>query len=484
MNVIDRGRQIDLRQEQAGPMGRDPYRQQSKLTGLWTRRSDGSLRTQVMRNMGVSLVVRVFSMGGGLLMQLVLARLLGLTEFGLYTYAWASMLTLLIIGKMGFEFSSIRFVADYHTQQEWGLLRGFMLQARWLVLGMTVFAALGAAIALQALLRTSRLEPETVQVFGVALVVMPIWGIAEVQSGILRGANRLSIALFTQNAMLPLGIALLAPLLLLIDGARTAVGALVISAVVALITVSLQFAMIRCVIPRAAGRVVPVFQTRAWLKVSGAMMLSTGVEQLMRQLDVIVVGTLIGAAATGVYAVAARFARLINIGLQISNQSTAHMYTPLYRQGRQAELQKVVSFTALVTMLTTIPLVLLLFFFPDPILTLFGESFSQQGTVALQILLVGQSANAIAGPNGVLMYMTRYQNEMIFILVTTLLIDLLLMLLLIPHLGLAGVAVAVSVAAVFRNAATVWRVRRHLGIDTTIFAPTVWRQLAFRASNQ
>ena len=206
-------------------------------------------------------------------------------------------------------------------------------------------------------------------------------------------------------------------------------------------------------------------------------MLSTGVEQLMRQLDVIVVGAFIGTAASGIYAVAARFAKLVNVGLQISNQSTAHMFTPLYRQGRQEELQKVVSFTTFITMLTTIPIIAVLFFFPEQILRLFGEAFSQEGALVLQILLVGQFVNAISGPNGVLMYMTQYQNEMIVILLAALLLDVFLMIVLVPSLQLAGVALAASTATTFRNLATTWRVHYHLSINTTIFTPYVWNEL-------
>ncbi len=427
--------------------------------------------------MGISLAVKFMSLLGGVLMQLILARILGVNEFGLYTFVWATMSTLLIVGKMGFEFSSIRFVADYRVQQNWDLLTGFVRRSRWLVLALTIGEAAVAALILNALHSSGRIESSMFQTFSMALVVMPFFGLLEVQAGILRGANWLSVALFTQNAMFPIGVGLLAPLIILFDLPRTATSAMLISFIVTVSTVLLQFVLIRRAMPAAARGVTPAYETRSWLKVSGAIMLSTGVEQLMRQLDVIVVGAFIGTAASGIYAVAARFAKLVNVGLQISNQSTAHMFTPLYRQGRQEELQKVVSFTTFITMLTTIPIIIVLFFFPEQILRLFGEAFSQEGALVLQILLIGQFVNAISGPNGVLMYMTQYQNEMIVILVAALVLDVFLMIVLVPSLQLAGVALAASTATIFRNLATTWRVRYHLSINTTIFTPYVWKEL-------
>jgi O-antigen/teichoic acid export membrane protein len=204
------------------------------------------------------------------------------------------------------------------------------------------------------------------------------------------------------------------------------------------------------------------------------MMVSSGIDQSLRQIGVIVIGIFIGTTQSGIYAVAARFARLVNVGLQISNQSTAHMLTPLYAQKRDEELQKVVSMTALATMLTTVPIVVVLLIWPSTILAFFGKAFAVQGVLAFRILLVGQLVNSLSGPNGLLMNMTDYQNDMLRILLLTLVVNLGFLPFFVPMFGVAGVALATTLAICFRNVVATIRILNRLGINTTIFSRYVW----------
>ncbi|MCB0110973.1 MAG: polysaccharide biosynthesis C-terminal domain-containing protein, partial [Caldilineaceae bacterium] len=104
------------------------------------------------------------------------------------------------------------------------------------------------------------------------------------------------------------------------------------------------------------------------------------------------------------------------------------------------------------------------------LLLVFGEEFSEQGALILQILLLGQFANALAGPNGILLVMTKYQSAMVWALLSTLLINLLLLLVLVPKWGIIGIAVATSVAVLFRNIVLCTQVKQRLQINTTIFS--------------
>lgn len=117
------------------------------------------------------------------------------------------------------------------------------------------------------------------------------------------------------------------------------------------------------------------------------------------------------------------------------------------------------------------------FLFPSQMLSLFGEEFSQQGTILFQILLAGQFANAVAGPNGVVMYMTGYHTDMFWILLSTLAVSVAAIILLLQTMGVVGVAYATSLVMIFRNVVTTWQVRRRLGIDTTVFSLVRWNRL-------
>jgi O-antigen/teichoic acid export membrane protein len=200
------------------------------------------------------------------------------------------------------------------------------------------------------------------------------------------------------------------------------------------------------------------------------MMLGSGFARILHQMDILVGGSFIGTAASGIYSVADRFANLVNFGLQISNQSTAHMYTPLYVNGQKQKLQRVVSLTVLIAVITTVPIVAALFTWLNQTLALFGEAFSEQGAIILQFLLFGQFVHVVSGPNGLLMQMTNYQNEMALIQLATLVFDAALLVALVPTFGLLGAAIAAASATVFRNLVITVRVQRHLGINPTAFS--------------
>ena len=59
-------------------------------------------------------------------MQFVLVRILGVEQFGVYTIIWTAAITVAILGKLGYELSSIRYIADYRVHQQWALMLGFI----------------------------------------------------------------------------------------------------------------------------------------------------------------------------------------------------------------------------------------------------------------------------------------------------------------------------------------------------------------------
>ncbi len=60
-------------------------------------------------------------------------------------YAWMNIL--LLAGRQGFDVATVRFVADYRSRAEWGLLRGYLRFSRTLVAAASV--AVAAAMALE-----------------------------------------------------------------------------------------------------------------------------------------------------------------------------------------------------------------------------------------------------------------------------------------------------------------------------------------------
>ena len=87
--------------------------------------------------------------------------------------------------------------------------------------------------------------------------------------------------------------------------------------------------------------------------------------------------------------------------------------------------------------------------------------------------MAGVVARAAVGPAESLLTMTGNQNICAAVYAVTLALNVTLSILLIPHLGLWGAAIATAASMVFEAAALSFTVWRRLGIVMAIFVPAV-----------
>ncbi|MGA7303361.1 MAG: oligosaccharide flippase family protein, partial [Rhodothermales bacterium] len=76
------------------------------------------------RGAGVAFITQVSAVGLGYLTHVLLARLMGVTEYGVYVYALAWATPLAALGGLGVHMVALRFVPAYATSKAYGLIRG------------------------------------------------------------------------------------------------------------------------------------------------------------------------------------------------------------------------------------------------------------------------------------------------------------------------------------------------------------------------
>src|SRR5688500_3740610 len=115
----------------------------------------------LQRRLGVSILgsfgFKVTSTVLGLVSNILLARLLNLTEYGLYTYATAWPVLLSVFAALGFDRFLVRQIAVYQARSAWGLTRGLLRRANQVVSATSVCWAL-ATVLIITLLNTSEQE--------------------------------------------------------------------------------------------------------------------------------------------------------------------------------------------------------------------------------------------------------------------------------------------------------------------------------------
>lgn len=419
-----------------------------------------------------SFAVKVGGAALALLTQLALTRFLGVESYGKYIYAVTWMNVAMLVGTLGYETASVRFVAEYYAQQQWKLLRGFQRYSRSLVWKASI--VLGGIMALAAWMLVT--DPELLYAFWAASLLTPLLASLHVRASELRGLRRVVRALFLKEVFRPL--LFLLGLLALIPGiglALQAGHAILVYAGSALITVGVLALLIRRLLRPDVTRSDAEYRSGLWWRAARDMLLVASFDLILLRADTIMVGAFLGTDEAGLYAIASRVARLLVFILTAINTVLAPLAAELYATDEHAELQRVVTLGARAAIAVASVGAVILLVWDQEILGLFGPAFTASAS-ALWILVGAQLVNTLAGSAVLLLNMTDHQQIAAKILGAGAVLNLLLNAVFIPLFGLVGAAWATTLTMIFWNVAANVSVWRTIRIVPTAFPwPSSWR---------
>jgi len=421
-----------------------------------------------------SFLVRATGMGIVFGLQVFLARVMGVDQYGIYIYVLTWMTVLLLVVTHGWDTTTIRYVSSYSANEGWNLLRGFLFKChiRPFVTGLAV----GSIVVITALLIRQYIDYELFLVLMVGSLVLPFNALLQVESAAIQGMKRVVLAQLPQQVIRPLLLfGVIAIPLFVFDITPNAVFVMTMNVASAAAVMLIAFLFLRSSIPHEVLSVSPEYRDKEWMGVALPLLLVSGFIMLMNRLDILMLGVLTNTTDAGIYSAASRIAELASSGMVAVNVIMAPLIANLYATGKYVELQRLVSQAALGAIAIAIPAGAILLFYGKEILRLFGSDF-EDGFAPLVVLVVGHLMNALVGSVGFLMTMTGQQHAAAYILGISALMNAVLNILLIPVYGMLGAACATAVTMALWNAAMATVVRKRLGIFPTIFA--AWR--AFR----
>jgi O-antigen/teichoic acid export membrane protein len=166
----------------------------------------------------------------------------------------------------------------------------------------------------------------------------------------------------------------------------------------------------------------------------------------------------------GVYAAAVRVAQALVLFLIAVNYMFSPFVADLHARGERERLDGLYKALTRWTLAGTLPLLLLLLVVPGPILLIFGAGFTS-GTTALRILLIGQLVNVAVGSVGFILIMVGRTGWDLVVYAGSFALDLVVAILLIPHLGMNGAAIAQTITLTVSNSIRLWLVWRLVHIQ-------------------
>src|SRR3978361_661932 len=101
----------------------------ARLRAMLGGSSEASLTKRLA---GTIFIIRVVSAGLAYLSQILLARWMGGSDYGVYVYVWTWVLLLGSMMDFGISASAQKLIPEYRTRGEHALLRGFLSGSRWM----------------------------------------------------------------------------------------------------------------------------------------------------------------------------------------------------------------------------------------------------------------------------------------------------------------------------------------------------------------
>lgn len=401
------------------------------------------------------------------LVSVILARLLSSGGYGAYTYALAWVVLLGVPGILGTDQLLVRELALYRTRGAWDLIRGFIRQANAAVLLASFALAVGAAALAKVVL--SGRDAQSVAVFWLALVLLPLITLTRVRQAALQGLNILVFGQLPETIVQPsMFLLLLAAAYWTLGKHLTATWAMGMNVAATAVAFVIGALLLRKYLPAAAKSAKPAYPDWAWLRSALPLMFLSSVAVIYGQADVLILGAIKGAKAVGMYGVADRGAELLAFLFTAAISAMAPTIASLYAGGDLQALQQMVTKLVRLTLALTLPVAIAFIGFGYWVLLwIYGADYVA-GQRALAILSAGQFVNVAMGPVGMLLIMTGHEKDATWSIGISAVVNVALNFALVPKWGLEGAAISAASSMVLWNCLMARAVYRRFGIHPTV----------------
>lgn len=423
-----------------------------------------SLKADLVRGFSGNSGLKVFNMLLSLASGLLLARLLGPEGYGVYAFLLSIVALLGLPTQGGLPTLVMRETARYEHARSWKKLRGLIVTANIFVIVFSIFTALIAGLVAWSLWKGNNAQ---IEAFLWALILMPLIAFGNLRGATLRGLRKVVQGNFPEQIVRPLIVVSLLVLSLTLNWEITPKIAVQYTLIGSLLAFIVGASMLMRIFPHEAKTVSAQRESSLWLKSLIPLTIFSSLNIVNNQMGIILLGVLGTPEDMAFFRVAFQGAALVPFGLLVLNAVLAPHIVHLYEAGEKLKLQHMLTTSARVALVLTIPLVSVFVLWGDVfVAVLFGEAYLPAVSVLL-VLTAGQLVNVVAGSVGLVLNMLGHEMETVKASIGSLIINVVLAVLLIPQMGVSGGAIAVAVSMSFWNIRLIFRTHAITGLNPT-----------------
>jgi O-antigen/teichoic acid export membrane protein len=433
--------------------------------------SGGSREASVTRRLaGTIFLIRVISAAMAYASQILLARWMGGSEYGVYVYVWTWVLLLGSMMDFGISSSAQKIIPEYRTRGESALLRGFLTGSRWMTFAVSALFALLLAGLVRAL--SPWIDADAVMPLYIGCMTLPAFVVANTQDGIARSHDWMRLGLMPQFIVRQTLIIVLTAGAFVLGFRLGAIAAMIASATAVWIATAGQMVVLN---RRLDGHIAPgpkAYDFRGWLAVSLPILLVESFYLLLSYTDVLVLQQFRSSEEVGVYFAVVKTLALVSFIHYAMSATTAHRFAEYHATGDSERLAAYVTHAIKWTFWPSLAATLALLACGKPLLWLFGPKFAV-GYDIMFIAAIGLVVRSAIGPVERLLNMLGHQHVCALAYGLAFAMNVVLCVTLVPRFGGHGAAAATSISLVFETVLLFWIVRRRLGLHVLAFGKAV-----------
>lgn len=415
---------------------------------------------------GTVFIIRVLSAGLAYLSQILLARWMGGSDYGIYVYVWTWVLLLGSMMDFGISASAQKIIPEYRATGEHALLRGFLSGSRWMTFAVSSLVSLLLAGLVRLL--SPFIAPGEIVPLYIGCLTLPPFVLANTQDGIARTHDWMRLGLMPQFIVRQALIIGITAGFFVLGFNLGATAAMIASAAAVWIAMIGQMLVLN---RRLAGHVEPgpkAYDVRGWLAVSLPILLVESFYLLLSYTDVLVLQQFRSSAEVGVYFAVVKTLALVSFIHYAMSATTAHRFAEYHAKGDKERLSAYVAHAINWTFWPSLAATMVLLAFGKPLLWLFGAQFVG-GYDIMFIAAIGLVVRSAIGPVERLLNMLGHQHICALAYALAFAMNVALCVALVPRFGGHGAAAATSASLAFETVLLFWIVRRRLGLHVLAF---------------
>jgi len=373
---------------------------------------------------------------------LLLARILGADQLGLYSLSLSALNITMGLSLFGLDAAIIRFIAIKAGREDdegtWGALQ------IGIGLSFILSALLGTALYAYSFVIAEKVfhEPRLVPLLQLASVFVPILVVNDQLFNAIRGFKKFNESVIAQYVYQPVTrLIMIGGLAIIGLNAKNAIVAYALSTITA--SIAMFFVLNKSFSLRRAIKVIPgqlkeilTFAFPVWL--SGLMVKFQG------NIQTLFIGTMNTITGVGIFSIANQITMVSGEFSSSINTTSKPVIAELDDQKDIKQMEHIYQLANKWVVMVQIPIFLFMVIFPKPILSIFGESYTG-GATALVILAIANFVKVSTGMGGIIIDMAGYTGMKLFNSFVRLALYIILDYFLIPRWGLIGASMAVLV---------------------------------------